>query len=51
VFYVELCLIALAIGLVDRIGADVLHAPDADQKPVVAGPRRSPSPRSPPESA
>jgi hypothetical protein len=48
---VKLCLIALAIGLVYRIGAVVLHAPDADQKPVAAGPRRSPSPRSPPESA
>jgi len=34
VFYVKLCLIALAVGLVHRIGATVLRAPDADQRPV-----------------
>jgi hypothetical protein len=36
VFYVKLCLIALAVGLVYRIGATVLRASDVDQKPVAA---------------
>jgi hypothetical protein len=31
-FYVKLCLIALGVGLVYRIGATVLRAPDADRK-------------------
>jgi hypothetical protein len=34
VFYVKLCLIALAVGLVYRIGNTVLRAPDVEQKPV-----------------
>jgi hypothetical protein len=34
VFYVKLCLIALAVGLFARIGAVVLRAPGVDQKPV-----------------
>jgi hypothetical protein len=36
VFYVKLCLIALAVGLVYRIGAVVLHASDDDRQPVNA---------------
>ncbi|HEY6257326.1 MAG TPA: hypothetical protein VIY51_16205 [Xanthobacteraceae bacterium] len=31
-FYVKLCLIALGVGLVYRIGNTVLRAPDAEQK-------------------
>jgi hypothetical protein len=34
VFYVKLCLIALAIGLVYRIGSTVLRGPDVGRKPV-----------------
>ena len=34
VFYVKLCLIALAIGLVWRIGRTVLRGPDVGQKSV-----------------
>jgi hypothetical protein len=33
-FYVKLCLIALAVGLVLRIGATVLRAPDVELEPV-----------------
>jgi hypothetical protein len=33
-FYVKLALVALAMGLVYRIGATVLHAPDVERKPV-----------------
>jgi hypothetical protein len=33
-FYVKLGLIALGVGLVYRIGATVLRAPDADKKPA-----------------
>jgi hypothetical protein len=33
-FYVKLCLIALAVGLVYRIGSSVLRAPGVEQKPV-----------------
>jgi hypothetical protein len=33
-FYVKLCLIALAVGLVYRIGSTVLRAPGVEQKPV-----------------
>ena len=33
-FYIKLCLIALAVGLVYRIGATVLSVPTADLKPV-----------------
>jgi hypothetical protein len=33
-FYVKLCLIALAMGLVYRIGATVLRADEVDRKPV-----------------
>jgi hypothetical protein len=33
-FYVKLGLIALGVGLVYRIGATVLRAPDAEQKPA-----------------
>ena len=36
VFYVKLCLIALAVVVVYRIGTVVLRAPDVDQKPVAA---------------
>ena len=36
VFYVKVCLIALAVWLVSRIGAVVLRAPDVDQKPLDA---------------
>jgi len=36
VFYVKLCLIALAVVVVYRIGTVVLRAPDVDQKPVPA---------------
>ena len=36
VFYVKVGLIALAVGLVCRIGAVVLRAPDVDQKPLDA---------------
>ena len=36
VFYVKLCLIALAVWLVYRIGAVVLRAPDVDQQGVAA---------------
>jgi hypothetical protein len=32
IFYIKLCLIALAVGLVYRIGRTVLRAPDAEQK-------------------
>ena len=35
-FYVKLCLVALALWLVQRIGASVLRRPDIDQKPVAA---------------
>jgi hypothetical protein len=35
-FYVKLCLVALAVWLVYRIGAAVLRAPDADRRPVSA---------------
>jgi hypothetical protein len=34
VFYVKLALIALAVGLVYRIGSTVLRAPDVGQQPV-----------------
>jgi hypothetical protein len=33
-FYVKLALVALAMGLVYRIGATVLRAPDLERKPV-----------------
>jgi hypothetical protein len=33
-FYVKLALVALAVGLIYRIGTVVLRAPDADRKPV-----------------
>ena len=36
VFYIKLCLIALAVIVVYRIGTVVLRAPDVDQKPVAA---------------
>ena len=36
VFYVKVGLIALAVWLIYRIGADVLRASDVDQKPVAA---------------
>ncbi len=35
-FYIKLCLVALALWLVQRIGATVLRRPDIDQKPVAA---------------
>jgi hypothetical protein len=35
-FYVKLCLIALAVGLVYRIGSTVLRAPGVEQKPVAS---------------
>jgi hypothetical protein len=34
VFYVKLCLIALAVGLVYRIGSTILRAPDVERRPV-----------------
>jgi hypothetical protein len=34
IFYIKLCLIALAVGLVYRIGSTVLRAPDIEQKPM-----------------
>jgi len=34
VFYIKLCLIALAVGLVYRISRTVLREPDIEQKPV-----------------
>ena len=37
VFYFKLVLIVLAVTSMYRIGATVLRAPDADQKPVVPG--------------
>ena len=36
VFYVKVCLIALAVWLVHRIGAEVLRASDVDRQPVDA---------------
>jgi hypothetical protein len=36
VFYVKVCLIALAVWLVYRVGAVVLRASDVDQKPLDA---------------
>jgi hypothetical protein len=36
VFYIKVCLIALAVWLVYRVTAVVLRAPDVDQKPVDA---------------
>jgi hypothetical protein len=36
VFYVKLCLIALAVWLVYRIGVVALRAPNVDQKPLAA---------------
>jgi hypothetical protein len=33
-FYVKLCLIALGVGLVYRIGSTILRAPEAETKPV-----------------
>jgi len=36
VFYVKLCLIALAVTIVYRIGTVVLRAPDPDLKPIAA---------------
>ena len=35
-FYVKLGLVALAVGLIYRIGVTVLRAPQADEKPVAA---------------
>src|SRR5262249_27001369 len=35
-FYVKLGLVALAVGLIYRIGVTVLRAPGADEKPVAA---------------
>jgi hypothetical protein len=35
-FYVKLCLIALAVTLVYRIATDILRAPEVDQKPLAA---------------
>jgi hypothetical protein len=38
-FYVKLGLVALAVGLIYRIGVTVLNAPHADEKPVAEGAR------------
>jgi hypothetical protein len=35
-FYIKLCLVALAAGLVYRIAADILRASEVDQKPLAA---------------
>ena len=35
-FYIKLCLVALAVGLVYRIAIDILRASEVDQKPLAA---------------
>jgi hypothetical protein len=35
-FYIKLCLVALAVGLVYRIAKHILRAPEVDQKPLAA---------------
>ena len=35
-FYIKLCLVALAVWLVYRIAADILRASEVDQKPLAA---------------
>jgi hypothetical protein len=35
-FYIKLCLVALAVGLVYRIATDILRASEVDQKPLAA---------------
>jgi Family of unknown function (DUF6644) len=35
-FYIKLILVALAVGLVYRIGVDILRAPETDRRPLAA---------------